>query len=125
MSSPAISLRSAADVRAYARTTFLFAAARLDLPSGQAGEAAGWQRRLDASARACGCEMSAFAFVIGFGLEAIAVVAFRIDLAWPVAGLLAGSLFVLALIGKFAGLWRARHRLLRVADEIGSWESAR
>lgn len=80
-----------------------------------------WQRELNRSYHACGCDTGAKGVLIGLLAGLIAA---GLDgapwLSWQAAGVVFGPALAGALIGKIIGLVRAQFRLTRTVREIAA-----
>lgn len=80
-----------------------------------------WQRELNRSYHACGCDTGAKGLLLGLLAGLIAAAAGSAPwLSWPAAGLVFGTALAGAAIGKLIGLTRAQLRLTRTVREIAA-----
>lgn len=80
-----------------------------------------WQRELNRSYHACGCDTGAKGLLIGLLAGLIAAAAGSAPwFSWQAAGIVFGSALAGAAIGKIIGLARAQIRLGRTIREIAA-----
>ncbi len=78
-----------------------------------------WQRELNRSYHACGCDTGAKGLLIGLPAGLVAAALSGAPwLSWRAAGIAVGAMLAGAAIGKIVGLARAQIRLTRTAREI-------